>query len=99
MPAADLTTEMQLINILLARQPLVENKCSSVAEMGERFATIDMDQKERGSPVPLLGGAGSPYNSTLPGPRSTSVATGTLIHPAVWPQQTWAEKWGSYARF
>jgi len=28
------------------------------------------------------------------GPRSTSVPSGILIHPAVWPQSTWAEKWG-----
>ena len=27
-------------------------------------------------------------------PRSTSVSSGILIHPAVWPQQTWAENWG-----
>jgi len=25
-----------------------------------------------------------------PGPRSTTVPSGILIHPAVWPQQTWA---------
>jgi len=25
---------------------------------------------------------------------STSAPSGILIHPAVWPQQTWAEKWG-----
>jgi len=24
----------------------------------------------------------------------TSVPSGILIHPAVWPQQTWAENWG-----
>jgi len=26
-----------------------------------------------------------------PGPRFTSVPSGILIHPAVWPQQTWAK--------
>jgi len=28
-----------------------------------------------------------------PGPRSTSLADSTLVHPAVWPQYM-AEKWG-----
>ena len=28
-----------------------------------------------------------------PGPRSTSVPSDILIHPAVWPQLTWAENW------
>ena len=35
---------------------------------------------------PTLGGAGSPSNTMPPGPRSTSVPSGILIHPAVWPQ-------------
>ena len=44
---------------------------------------------------PLLGGgAGSPSNTTWSGPRPTSVPSGILIHPAIWPQQTWAENWG-----
>jgi len=30
-----------------------------------------------------------------PGPRSTSVPSGVLIHPAVWPQQTWTETGGT----
>ena len=29
-----------------------------------------------------------------PGPRYSSVPSGILLHPAVWPQQTWAENWG-----
>jgi len=29
------------------------------------------------------------------GPRPTSVPSGILIHPAIWPQQTWAENWES----
>jgi len=28
------------------------------------------------------------------GPRPTSVPSGILIYPAVWPQQTWVENWG-----
>ena len=34
-----------------------------------------------------------------PGPRPTSVPSGILIHPAVWPQQTWAKNWGLYSFF
>ena len=45
------------------------------------------------------GGAGSASNTMLPGPRPTSIPSGILIHPAVWPQQTWAENWGCYATF
>jgi len=33
-----------------------------------------------------VGGAGSPSNTTWPEPRTTSVLSGTLIHPTVWPQ-------------
>jgi len=29
-----------------------------------------------------------------PGPRSTSLPRGILNHPAIWPQQIWAENWG-----
>ena len=42
--------------------------------------------------VPLLGGAGSSSNTMSPGPRMspvrrpTSVPSGILIHPPVWPQ-------------
>jgi len=28
------------------------------------------------------------------GPRPTSLPSGILIHPAIWPQQIWAENWG-----
>jgi len=39
--------------------------------------------------VPIsVGGAGSPSNAMWPGPRPTSVPTGILIHPTVWPQYT-----------
>jgi len=33
-----------------------------------------------------FGGAGSPSNTMLPEPRPTSLPSGILIHPAVWPQ-------------
>jgi len=39
------------------------------------------------SAVPLsVGGAGSPSNAMSPGLWPTSVPSGILIHPAVWPQ-------------
>ena len=43
--------------------------------------------------VSFLGGAGSPSNTMLPGPRPTPLPSGILIHLAVWPQQTRAENW------
>jgi len=38
--------------------------------------------------APFHGRAGSPSNTMWPGPRPTSVPSGILIHPSVWPQQT-----------
>jgi len=69
------------------------NKCSAVAEMGDPLATIHMGRKGEGCCVPFGRGAGSPSNTTSPGPRPTSVPSGILIHPAIWPQQTCAENW------
>jgi len=54
------------------------------------FTTIDMGRKS-GCAVPLSRGAEFPFNTMSPGPRPTSVRNGIFIHPAVWPQQTWAE--------
>ena len=46
-----------------------------------------MDQKVEGADVSLsMEGAGSTSNTMLSGPRPTSVASGILIHPVVWPQ-------------
>jgi len=70
-----------------------ENKRSVAAEMGDRLATIETDRKL--GAVHLFWGAGFPSNTTLPGPRSTSIPSRILIHPAIWPQQTWAENWGA----
>jgi len=48
--------------------------------------------------VPLsVGRAGSPSNTMAPGLRPTSVPSDILIHPAFWPQKTWAEKVGEAA--
>ena len=50
--------------------------------------------RKEGDDVPLSRwGAGSPPNTMWPGPRSTSVPSGILIHPAVWPQYSWAKNW------
>jgi len=58
--------------------------------MGDRLATIDMAGKVgRGAAVPLsVGGAGSPSNTMKPWLWRTSVPSGILIHPTVWPQYT-----------
>jgi len=51
-----------------------------------RLATIDMGRK-LGAAVYFWGeGAGSPSNTMWPGPRPTSVLSGILIPPTVWPQ-------------
>ena len=40
-----------------------------------------------GAAVPLsVGGAGSPSNTVSPRPRPTSIPSGSLNNPAVWPQ-------------
>ena len=59
------------------------------------LATIGMGRK-RGDCTPFfVERAGSPSSTMWPGPRPTSVASGILIHPAVWRQQTWVENWGA----
>jgi len=69
------------------------NKSSAVAEMGDRLATIDMDRKV--GDVPLFGGSSVPFNTMSLGPRPTALASGILIHSAIWPQQIWIENWGN----
>jgi len=71
------------------------NKCSAVADMGDRFATIDMGRKVGQGAVPLFRGAGSPSNTMSPELRPISVPSGILIHPAVRPQQIWVENCGA----
>jgi len=55
--------------------------------------TIDMGRKLRCCCAPF-GRAGYPSNTIRPGLRPISVSSGILIHPAVWPQETWTENWG-----
>ena len=67
------------------------NKSSAVAEIGDRLATVDVGQKGRLLCPFAGGGSWAPSNTMWPRPRSTSLPSGILIHPSVWPQQTWAE--------
>ena len=59
---------------------MLANKCSTVAKMGDRLATIDMDQKlECCAPFFFWGGEGgaeSLCNTMWPGPRPTFVQSG-----------------------
>ena len=64
-----------------------EDKCSAVAEMGDRLATTDTGRKWAGA-VPLLGKLRPPSDTMSAGPRPTSLPRGILIHPTVWPQYT-----------
>jgi len=62
------------------------------------LSTIHLPKSWGLLPPPLFGGGnGSPSNTMSPGPRPASIPCGSLIQPAVWPQQTWAENWGSAA--
>ena len=75
-------------NIKIYKSQILEiasDKCSAVADMGDRLATIDISRKL--GAVPLLGVAGSPCNTMWPGPKPTFVPSGILIHPTVWPHQ------------
>ena len=66
--------------------------------MGDYLVTIDMGQK-LGAVTFWDRAAGFPCNTMRPGLRPTFVLSGSLIHPAVWPQQTSAENWGLCALF
>ena len=60
-----------------------------------RLATINMGQKLGvGGCAFFCGGTGSPSNTKLLGQRPTSIQSGTLVHPAIWPQRTLAYNWG-----
>ena len=63
--------------------------------MGDRLAVIDIGRKEGTLLCPFRDGvAWSPSNTMWPGPKPTSLPSAILIHPAVWPHQTWAKNWG-----
>jgi len=56
-----------------------------------RLAMTDLGRKLRALPPFGRGEAGSPSNTMSPGLRLTFLPSGILIHPAIWPQQIWAE--------
>ena len=58
------------------------NKCSAVAEMGDRLATIVMCRKW-GAVHLLEKGATFPCDTMWPGSRPTFVPSGILMHPTV----------------
>jgi len=58
-------------------------------DASSRLVTIYMGRKL--GAATLLRGAGSPSDTVPPGLRPTSLPSGILIHPAIWPQRTWAE--------
>jgi len=45
------------------------------------------------APFSGRGGTGFPSNTKSPGPRPTSIPSGILTHPVIWPQQIWAKNW------
>jgi len=70
--------------------------------MGDRFATTDVPKMGGGllrrCPLVELGPHPTQIHNVARAepPRPTSIPSSILIHPAVWPQQTWAENWGLY---
>ena len=75
---------------LILATPLerIYKTCLAVAEMGDRLTATDMSRKW-GLLCPFpWGGAGSPSNTMSSGPSPSSVPSGILIHPTVWPQYT-----------
>jgi len=69
----------------------LHDKCH--LDPSSRLAKIDMGRK-LGAPLHFLAReAGYPSNTKWPGPRPTSIPSGILIHPAIWPQEIWVENW------
>jgi len=62
-------------------------------EPSSHMATIDMGRNLGVLPI-FLRRAGCSSNSILLGSKPTFLPSGILIHPAIWPQQIWAENWG-----
>jgi len=48
-----------------------------------------------GAPPPFWGGELGLHLTQSPGSRPTSIPSGILIHPAIWPQQIWTENCGA----
>jgi len=56
---------------------------------------MDMGRKfGKGALSPFWEGQLGPHlNPKSLGPRPSSIPSGIVIHPAIWPQQIWAENW------
>ena len=90
-PAWSMASFTFTLGLLFQNRTYGGDKSSAVAEMGDRGHNRH-GPKRAGAAAPFAGaGAGSPYKTRWPGPMSTSVLSGVLIHPADWPQETWAE--------
>ena len=71
-------------------------ECNKDSAQQLRWATVSPQQtwtettwaEKWGYCAPFCGRAGSPSNKTSPGRRPTSVTSGILIHPTIWPQYT-----------
>ena len=61
-------------------------KSSAAAAMRDSLATIDTGLKEGGGWRAPFRGSWAQSNTMWSGPRSTSLPSSNLIHPAVWPQ-------------
>ena len=74
-------------------RPSIRTKCH--LDPSSCLATIDTGRKWKGA-LPLFWGgeSRSPSNTMSLGPRPTSIPSGILVHPAISPQQIWAENWG-----
>jgi len=68
------------------KQRTINTKSSAVAEMGDRWVTISMGRKWRGAAVGAGSRTLSPHLTMWPGPRPTSLPSGIIIHPTIWPQ-------------
>ena len=83
--------DFSALTLLIGQQeghPAV-NKSSAVAEMGDRLATVDMGRKVGEEYcAPFRWGLLGPHPTVSLGLRPTSIPSGILIHPAVWPQYT-----------
>jgi len=62
------------------------------------LATIDMGRKVGAMPL-FRREMAPPFNTMSLGPRPTSLPSGFLIHPVVWPQKTWAKNRGLCPHF
>ena len=74
--------------------------CQVVYSSNQRFDDNRHGPKIEWGAVPFfLGGAASPSNTKSPWLRPTSIPSGILVHPAIWPQRTMATICGGLCPF